>query len=127
MSNYQNHPHSEITGKIIQGAFNVYNELGFGFLESVYEKALYIELMKMGLPVIRQYPIEVFFEEEKVGDFRADLIVDGVVIVEIKAAEALHEKHEAQLLNYLKATDIELGLLINFGEEIQIKRRIFSK
>jgi GxxExxY protein len=83
--------------------------------------------MKMGLPVIRQYPIEVFFEEEKVGDFRADLIVDGVVIVEIKAAEALHEKHEAQLLNYLKATDIELGLLINFGEEIQIKRRIFSK
>ena len=126
MSNYQDHPHSQITGKVIKGAYNVYNKLGFGFLESVYEKAIHIELKNLGLSVTRQVPIEVFFDEEQVGDFRADIIVDEAVIVEIKAAEGLHEKHEAQLLNYLKATDIELGLLINFGEEIQIKRRIFS-
>lgn len=126
MSNYQDHPHSQLTSKIIKCAFNVFNKLGFGFLEFVYEKALDVELKNMGLSVARQNPIEVYYGEEKVGDFRADLIVESTVIVEIKAAEGLHEKHEAQLLNYLRATDIEVGLLINFSEEIQIKRRIFS-
>lgn len=126
MKNFEDRPHSQLTSKIIKGAFNVYNKLGFGFLESVYEKALFIELSSMDLVVQRQEPIEVYYLEQKVGDFRADLIVNRSVIVEIKASEGLHEKHEAQLLNYLKATEIEVGLLINFGEQIQLKRRIFS-
>src|SRR5690606_25812605 len=105
----------ELTEKIIKAYYQVFNTLGFGFLEKVYENAMFIELLKMGLVVERQKRIQVFYEGEIVGDYYADLLVDGKVIVELKAAEALCEAHEFQLVNYLKATEIEIGMLFNFG------------
>ncbi|MFK7936812.1 MAG: GxxExxY protein [Saprospiraceae bacterium] len=127
MSNFSNFKHSDLTGQIIKEAYHVYNTLGYGFLESVYEKALAIRLRKIGIKnTIQQLPIQVYFEGEQVGDFRADLAVNDVVIIELKAVKEMHEKHEVQLVNYLKATKIEVGLVINFGEEIQIKRRVFT-
>lgn len=122
----EKYPHKELTGVIIKKAYSVYNYLGFGFLESVYEKTLSSELKKHDLDIKHQVPIKVFYKKEKIGDFRADMIVNGSVIVEIKAVESLHERHEVQLINYLSATEIEIGLLINFGEKIEIKRKIFS-
>ncbi len=124
--NYSNYLHTETTEQIIKAAYYVYNYLGSGFLESVYEKSLELRLKQIGHSVIRQDPIKVYFEEELVGDFRADLVVDDKVIVELKAVEDLHPIHEVQLVNYLKATEIEVGLLINFGNKITIKRRVFS-
>ena len=118
--------HSDITGKIIQAFYNVYNALGFGFLEKVYENSMKIELMRMGLKVEAQKNIKVHYLSYEVGDYYADLVVDDVVIVELKAAEALCEEHEAQLLNYLKATNIEVGLLFNFGKQAEFKRKLFS-
>lgn len=126
MENLSNYKHSELTGQIIKEAYFVYNYLGFGFLESVYEKALEIRLKKAGLIVKRQDSIKVFFEEEVVGKYITDLSVNNKVIVEVKAVEMLHPKHEVQLVNYLKATEIEIGLLINFGENINITRRVLS-
>ena len=126
MKENRNYIHSELTRKIIGAAYEVYNELGFGFLESIYEKALTKVLREKGLHVNRQAPVNVFFQGEQIGDFRADIIVNNLVIIELKAADNLHPIHEAQILNYLKATEIEIGLLINFGEKIQIKRKIFS-
>lgn len=118
--------HKDITDKIIKAFYNVYNNLGYGFLEKVYENAMFIELQEMGLFVEKQYPIEVFYKDKKVGDYYADLIVDEKIIVELKAAENLCEEHEFQLINYLKATDIEIGLLLNFGKKPEIKRKIFT-
>lgn len=126
MRNYDNYKHSEITGQIIKEAYYVYNKLGFGFVESVYENSLEIKLNEAGFSVKKQQPIKVFFEGKLVGEFVADLVVNDVVILELKATQVLHAKHEVQLVNYLKATEIETGLLINFGEEITIKRRVFS-
>jgi GxxExxY protein len=103
----------------------VYNILGHGFLEKVYENALMINLRKMGISAIQQSPVKVHFEGELVGDFVADIFVEGKVIVEIKAVSALTNSHEVQLVNYLKATDVKVGLLINFGEKIKIVRRVF--
>ncbi len=121
-----NYKHSDITGIIIKAFYNVYNQLGYGFLEKVYENALLIELRKLGLECVAQYPIEVFYDDLKIGYYIADIIVNNCVIVEIKAAESLCEEHEAQLTNYLKATDIEVGLLLNFGKKIEFKRKVFS-
>jgi len=118
--------HSDLTKKIIRAAYDVHNELGHGFLESVYEKSLENLLKERGCKVIRQAPVPVYFKGNLVGDFRADLIVNETVIIELKAGENLHSSHEAQILNYLRATKIEIGLLINFGEKIQIKRKIFT-
>ena len=118
--------HSEITEKIIKAFYKVYNTLGYGFLEKVYENAMVIELRKMGLLVSQQKRIKVYYENEEVGDYYADLLVDNSVIVELKAAKSLCEEHEAQLINYLKATDIEVGLLLNFGKKAEFKRKIFS-
>ncbi|MBK8564281.1 MAG: GxxExxY protein [Saprospiraceae bacterium] len=126
MSDVTNYQHADLTSLIIKEAYHVFNKLGYGFVESVYENSLAIRLLKAGLKVDCQYPIKVYFEEEVVGDFKADIIVNNVVIVELKAVECLHARHEVQLVNYLKATDVEVGLLINFGEELQIKRRVFS-
>ena len=126
MEDYANYKHSELTGQIIKAAYEVFHILGFGFLESVYEKALKIKLEKMEFSVQSQFPIAVYFEKQLVGDFRADLIVNNSVIIELKAVETLHPKHEVQLVNYLKATEIEVGLLINFGEKVSIKRRVLS-
>ena len=111
---------------ILRAFYHVYNDLGFGFLEKVYENALAISLRKLGREVIQQGHLKVYFEEETVGDYFADLIVDNAVIVEIKAQESLHPAHEAQLLNYLRATELELGFLLNFGEVPQFKRKIYS-
>ena len=118
--------HENLTGQIIKAFYNVYNELGYGFLEKVYENALALELESMGLRVGRQRPIRVHYLGRQVGDYYADLIVEGLVIFELKCAEALCEAHEAQLLNYLKATDVEVGLLLNFGRKPAFRRKIFT-
>ncbi|HLG35934.1 MAG TPA: GxxExxY protein [Bacteroidia bacterium] len=121
-----NFAHSEITEQIIKAFFTVYNKLGYGFLEKVYENSLVIELRKLGLYVLPQHQIKVFYDDEQVGFYVADLLVNECVIVEIKAAECLCEEHEAQLTNYLKATEIEVGLLLNFGKKAEFKRKVFS-
>ena len=119
--------HSNITGQIIKAFYKVYNILGYGFLEKVYENALAIELRERGLSVVQQAPIKVYYREQSVGDYYPDLLVDGKVIVELKAVEALADKHNAQLLNYLKATEIQVGLLLNFGpSKPEVRRKIFE-
>ena len=117
--------HKELTSNVIQAFYKVYNKLGYGFLEKVYENAMRIELTRMNIPVEQQKNIKVYYESEQVGDYFADILVHELVIVELKAAENICEEHEAQLLNYLKATDIEVGLLLNFGKKAEIKRKIF--
>jgi GxxExxY protein len=117
--------HKEITSQVINAFYKVYNTLGYGFLEKVYENAMRIELTKMGVSVEQQKNIKVYYETEMVGDYFADLLVTELVIVELKAAEDICEEHEAQLLNYLKATDIEVGLLLNFGNIPEVRRKIF--
>ena len=118
--------HSEITDLILKAFYKVYNILGYGFLEKVYENAMRIELTEMGLNVLQQKKIKVFYEKNLVGDYFADLIVNQLVIIELKASENICEEHEAQLLNYLKATDIEVGLILNFGPKPEISRKVFD-
>ncbi|MBE9547009.1 MAG: GxxExxY protein [Proteobacteria bacterium] len=126
MNTSKDFKYKELTEKIIKIFYMVYNKLGYGFLEKVYEKAMMIECKKEGIPVASQYPIKVLYENEIIGEYYADIVVDNKVIIEIKAARQLAKEHEAQLLNYLKATDIEVGLLLNFGPEPEIKRKVFS-
>ncbi len=118
--------HEEITEKIIQAFYKVNNTLGHGFLEKVYENAMAIELRKMDFTVSQQKKIKVYYEGQEVGDYESDLIVTDLVIVETKAKESLREEHEAQLINYLKATKIEVGLLMNFGKKPEFRRKVFS-
>ncbi|MBW2662311.1 MAG: GxxExxY protein [Deltaproteobacteria bacterium] len=118
--------YKEITDIILRSFYEVYNELGDGFLESVYENALYVVLTGYGLCVERQKDIPVFFRGKVIGDFKADLIVNEKVIVELKAVRTLNPAHEAQLINYLKATNIEVGLLLNFGKRAEFKRFIYD-
>jgi len=118
--------HHELTEKIIKVFFQVYNELGHGFLESVYLEAMAIALIEDGCQVAKQCSIPVWFRKKQVGDFRADLLIDDLVILELKAVKVLEPAHEAQLLNYLRATDIEIGLLLNFGPKPEFKRMIFD-
>lgn len=115
--------HGQITRRVIGCAFAVINELGAGFLESVYEKALLLALREEGLSAVAQHPIKVMFRGECVGDFYADLLVEEKVVVELKAVKAIAPEHQAQIINYLKATGIEVGLLINFGSpKLEYKR-----
>jgi len=118
--------HKDITDVIIRVFYTVYNALGYGFLEKVYENAMAIELRKLGLEVIPKAPIKVHYNGQVVGEYFADLLVAGVVLVEIKAVRTLAPEHEAQLLNYLKATPYEVGLLLNFGPQPQIKRKVYD-
>lgn len=118
--------HSNITELILKSFYKVYNELGYGFLEKVYQNALFLELTSAGLYCEKQKAIKVFYNEQIVGDYFADIIVEDTVIVELKAAEAIIEEHEFQLINYLKATEKEVGLLLNFGKKPEFKRKIFS-
>ena len=118
--------HGELTQKIIGVFYEVYNELGHGFLESVYEEAMLIALNETGLRTGQQVPTRVWFRGRKVGDFKADILVEGAVILELKVARALEPIHEAQLLNYLRATNIEVGLLLNFGVKPQFKRMAYD-
>jgi len=118
--------HSDLTEKIIGVFYDVYNELGHGFLESTYAEALTVALEEIGLGAAREVPVPVWFRGRKVGQYYADLIVDGVVLLELKAARTLESAHEAQLLHYLRATDIEVGLLLNFGLRPQFRRLLFD-
>ena len=113
----------ELTEAIIACAYKVHNVLGFGFLEKVYENSLKIELQKQGFEVDQQFPISVFYDETLVGDFFADLLINKSIILELKAVDNIGKPHEVQLVNYLKATNMEIGLLINFGRSVQIKRK----
>ena len=117
--------HSDLTDKIIGIFYDVYNELGYGFLESVCEESLLI-LREAGLTAERQVPVPVWFRNHKVGDFRADLMVENSILLELKSARLLEATHEAQLLHYLKSTDIEIGLLLNFGTKPQFRRLLFD-
>jgi GxxExxY protein len=121
-----NYKYSDITEKIIEAFYKGYNTLGYGFLEKVYENALLIDLVTMGLSVEKQKQIKVYYEGKEVGEYFADLIVEGCVIVELKVAETLCKEHEYQLINYLKATEVEVGLLLNFGKKPVFKRKVFS-
>lgn len=121
-----NFKYKELTEKIIAVFYKVYNKLGYGFSEKVYEKSLMIEFGKANIPATTQAPIKVLYESEIVGEYYADILVDNKVILEIKAAKCLVEENEAQLLNYLKATDIEVGLLFNFGPKPEINRKAFD-
>ncbi|HNA59264.1 MAG TPA: GxxExxY protein [Chitinophagales bacterium] len=115
-----------MTKQILKAFYTVYNALGYGFLEKVYENALKIELEQSGLQVLQQESISVFYDNAKVGYYVADMIVGKYDIVENKACSALNSDHEAQLLNYLKATKIEIGLLLNFGLKPEFKIKIFE-
>jgi len=121
-----NYKHSDITSLILKAFFNVYNELGYGFLEKVYENALMIELTELGLKVEQQVPINVLYGKSIVGNYFADLVVDNLVILELKAIEKLMPINEVQLVNYLKASEMEVGLLLNFGRKPQYKRRVLT-
>ena len=122
----QEYLYKDLTSKIIKCYYTVYNTLGYGFLEKVYENALKIELENKKLIVEKQKPIQVYYDGQLVGEYFADLIVNDQVIIELKAAESLCEEHEYQLINYLKATGYEIGLLFNFGKKPEIRRKIFS-
>jgi len=125
-TDYQDLKYKELTEKIIKIFYKVYKKLGYGFLERVYENAMMIEFTKEGIPITSQAPIKVLYENEIIGEYFADILVDNKVIVEIKAAKNLAVENEAQLLNYLKATNVEIGLLLNFGPKPEIKRKVYD-
>jgi GxxExxY protein len=118
--------HAELTEKIIGVFYDVYNELGHGFLESTYAEALVVALEETGLSAAREVPVPVWFRNRKVGQYYADLLVEGMILLELKAARNLESAHEAQLLHYLRATDVEVGLLLNFGLRPQFRRLLFD-
>ena len=118
--------HEELTNKIIGVFYEVYNELGHGFLESVYERAMAIAFAEKGIRFEQQVEIPVWFHGKQAGMFYADIVVEGIVILELKAVRSLDPAHKAQLLNYLRATEIEIGLLLNFGVRPEVKRRIYD-
>lgn len=116
----------DLTDKVIKCFYNVYNTLGYGFLEKVYHNALIHELQKQGFECKSQYAIKVVYDNVVVGEYFADILVNDVLILELKAADTLCEEHEFQLINYLKGTNIEIGLLLNFGKKPELKRKIFT-
>lgn len=119
--------HKDVTDKILHAFFKiVYPKLGYGFLEKVYEKALAITLEGTGLQLVQQAKIDVFFQGQVIGEYYADLLVENAVLVEIKAVSRLSQDHEAQLLNYLRATPYEVGLLLNFGNQPEFRRRVYD-
>lgn len=118
--------YSQETGEILKAFYDVYNELGYGFLERVYKNALYKELKKRGFNCSTEHHIPVYYKGEMVGDFYADIIIDDKIVLELKAVKTIAPEHEAQLMNYLRATDAEVGLLLNFGPEPQQRRILFT-
>jgi len=118
--------HEKTSEAIIKSFYHVYNTLGYGFLKKVYENSMRVSLEKLGYAVNQQFPIDVIFEGEHVGKYFADLLVANKVVVELKAAKAISPDHEAQLLNYLKATGLQVGLLLNFGTKAEFRRKVFS-
>ncbi|MDI6782880.1 MAG: GxxExxY protein [bacterium] len=122
----QDYKYKELTEKIIKIFYYVYNQLGYGFWGKVYVNALLIELKKTGIYAAVEYPIKVFYDNVVIGEYFVDILVEDKVILEIKAAKELAEEHSAQLLNYLKATQFEVGLLLNFGPKPEVKRKAFA-
>ena len=118
--------HQELTEEIISAFYKVYNTLGYGFLEIVYKNDMFFELLDSELECRTEQPVDVYYEQRMVGKFFVDILVENKVILELKSAECIREEHEAQLLNYLKATNIEIGLLLNFGKKPEFKRFIYS-
>ena len=118
--------HAALTERIIRIFYQVYNELGFGFLEAVYENATAIALVEAGIKAVQQAPIPVYFRGRQVGDYRCDLLVEDKVILELKAVKAITPEHQAQALHYLRATEIEVALILNFGERPDFKRLVFD-
>ena len=122
----EKYPHKELTEKIIKAAFAVHNRLGHSFLEKIYENALAKELQHMGIKAEQQKTLRVNYGGEPIGDFAVDILVEDKVIVELKAVNTLEKSFEEKLLHYLKVSGIEVGLLINFGKSVQIKRKIYT-
>lgn len=118
--------HEALTEEIIYWFYQVHRKLGFGFLEKVYKNALYLELTDAGLKCETEKPINVYYNGKVVGVFYADIVVDGKVILELKAVESMCKEHEYQLINYLKACELEVGLLLNFGKKAEMKRLIYT-
>jgi GxxExxY protein len=118
--------YQELTHKIINAAYQVHKVLGYGFLEKVYQSALMVELAKRGILAEKERPLKIHYESEVVGDYVCDIVVEDKVILELKAVKETNEIHEVQLVNYLKGTGIEVGLLINFGPSVQIKRKVLD-
>ena len=118
--------HQDLTSLILKTFYEVYNELGYGFLEKVYQNALLIELRKNGLEATPNKKIKVYYKGENVGNYYTDIIVNNTIILELKAADYIVEEFENQLLNYLKGTDCEIGLLLNFGKKPEFKRKIYE-
>ncbi len=116
----------ELVDIVLKQFYRVYNDLGYGFLERVYQNALYFALVEQGLKCETEKPIKVYHDGHVVGDYRADILVEDCVILELKACEELNPAHEAQLINYLKATEIEVGYLLNFGKKAKFSRKVFS-
>ncbi|MBI2353887.1 MAG: GxxExxY protein [Deltaproteobacteria bacterium] len=118
--------YADVTDGILKAFYKVYNSLGYGFLEKVYENALLIELVNSDFLVLQQHPIQVLYENQQVGEYFADLMVNDLIILELKAVEYIRDEHVAQLTNYLKATRKEVGLLLNFGAKPEFKRIVFT-
>jgi GxxExxY protein len=118
--------HSELTGKILSAFFQVHKELGYGFSERVYENALAMLLIEMGLKVEQQVHLYVYYHGRVVGEYIADMVINDIVLLELKATQKIMEDHAAQLLNYLKATNIEVGLVLNFGPSAEFRRKIYD-
>ena len=118
--------HEELTGQLIKKFYEVYNELGFGFLEKVYQNSMYYELKSRGYFVEAQKQIKVYYKRKEVGEYYSDLVVNEIVIIELKAADCIVEEFETQLINYLRGTNKEVGLLFNFGKKPEFKRKIFE-
>ncbi|MES2546039.1 MAG: GxxExxY protein [Bacteroidota bacterium] len=118
--------HKSLSNTILKIYYDVYNELGYGFLEKVYQNAMYLELKSLGYKVEAQEKIKVYYKSQLVGEYFADLIIEDLIIIELKACECLRDEHKAQLLNYLKATKIEIGLLLNFETTPEFKRSIYT-
>ena len=116
----------ELVDIVLKQFYRVYNDLGYGFLERVYQNALYFALVEQGLKCETEKPIKVYHDGHVVGDYRADILVEDCVLLELKACEELNPAHETQLINYLKATEIEVGYLLNFGKKAKFSRKVFS-
>jgi GxxExxY protein len=125
-ADFQDFKYKELTDQIIKIFYRVYNKLGYGFLEKIYENALMIELKEERINAVAQAPIQVCYKGQILGEYFADILADDKIMIEIKAAKILLEEHEAQLLNYLKATNIEVGLFLNFGPKPEVKRKAFD-
>jgi GxxExxY protein len=126
MDSDSSYKHSALTEMIIGTFYDVYNELGHGFLESVYQNSLRLALLEKGIYVEQEVPVQVLFRGKNVGDFRADLVVNGVILLELKTADTIAAAHEAQVINYLRATALELGLILNFGPKPQVRRLLLD-